>query len=252
MWNCFNSKPSCPIAADEQQWIDFRFRWLEAQLGQDRPRKQTVVLPTPEFFPDRYDATPEDAQVMLNRVAGYMGVNPERFELFMYSQGNHPLLTGAGGKGLAGADGLYIQQGTPGGKDPKRSRVGLEASQLADPLRLVATLAHEIAHEILLGEGRISSDEHDHEPLTDLLTVFVGLGVFTANATIRDRGWSQGLVAGWSIGRHGYLDQHMLGYGLAKFASFRGETQPPWAKHVRPDVRVVLKDSLRFLQHAAS
>lgn len=34
---------------------------------------------------------------------------------------------------------------------------------------------------------------------------------------------------------------------LAKFAMARGETSPAWMKHVRPDVRVILKQSLRFL-----
>ena len=73
---------------------------------------------------------------------------------------------------------------------PVRSRaaIGVEYKQLNDPLGLVATLAHEIGHEILLGEGRVSRDQPDHEPLT-LLTVFMGMGShFTANATSSRQG----------------------------------------------------------------
>jgi hypothetical protein len=249
MFNIFGSKPPCPISPEEREWIDYRFGWLEQKLGGDRPWRAKVVLPTPEFFPDHYDAKQDDAQVMLNRVAGYMNVDPKRFDLVMYSEDNNPLLIGQGGRGLASAAGLYVQERASGGTGRKRPMIGLEFAQLADPMMLVATLAHEIAHEILLGEGRISADEHDHEPLTDLLTVFVGLGVFTANSTISDRGWTQGVWAGWRTSRHGYLDQRMFGYGLAKFAWSRNETMPAWASYVRPDVRVVLKESLRFLQH---
>jgi len=83
--------------------------------------------------------------------------------------------------------------------------------------------------------------------LTDLVTVFLGMGVFTSNATIRDRGWTRGNWAGWETKKLGYLDQPTFGYALARFAWTRGETKPPWIKAVRPDVRAPLKQGLRFL-----
>ena len=57
------------------------------------------------------------------------------------------------------------------------------------PFSIVATCAHELAHVVLLGQGRISLDAEDHEQLADLLPVFFGLGVFSANAVIRERNW---------------------------------------------------------------
>ena len=52
-------------------------------------------------------------------------------------------------------------------------------------MRLIATMSHELAHEYLIGQGRISGEEEDHEQLTDLLAVFLGFGVMLANSSLR-------------------------------------------------------------------
>jgi len=44
------------------------------------------------------------------------------------------------------------------------------------------TALHELGHVLLLADGKISKDRKDHEHLTDLLTVWLGLGIFTANS----------------------------------------------------------------------
>jgi hypothetical protein len=246
MWGLFGGKPACPVDDEMRRWVDGRFQWLGEQLGHDVPRTAEVVLPTPEFFPDAYAGRPDDAVALFVRVAGYMGVDPERFELFVYT-GDRPPSADLGHGNTSSAAGLYVHEGGVDAQGRPCAAIGIEESQLADPMSLVATLAHEIGHEILLGQGRVSPDQQDHEPLTDLLTVFKGMGVFLANSTIHDRGWSQGTWVGWQTRRLGYLDQRAFGYALARFAWARGETRPPWIHHVRPDVRAPLKQGLRFL-----
>ena len=76
-----------------------------------------------------------------------------------------------------------------------RAVIAIKSSVLKDPMVLVATAAHELGHLILLGDGRLDHSVPDHEPMTDLLTVFVGLGVFTANAAARFRHHDHG--GGW-------------------------------------------------------
>ena len=245
MWGLFNSKPECPIDPEREQWVDERFRWLEEQLGPETPRKVDVILPTLDYFPDQYNERPEDAQSMLIRIAGYMNLDPQKFDLFFYSEAGPAQLPGPSPQTVSGSAGVYVHAG--GASADGRRKIGIESAQLKDPMSLVATLAHELGHEILLGQNRISADEPDHEPLTDLLTVFMGLGLFTANATIRDRGWSSGGWSGWRTSRHGYLDQRMLGYALARFAFVRGEARPRWMRHLRPDVLAPLKLALRYV-----
>jgi hypothetical protein len=246
MWRFLRSRPECPVSEDHQEWVDGRFRWLQEQLDQDVLRDVRVILPTPEFFPDPFDNTLEAAKRMLARVAGYMGVDEARFELFQYTEGQ-PAETALGHQEHSGTAGLYVQDRGPAIAEQQRPRIGVETRQLGDPMLLAATLAHEIGHDILLGRQLVTRETQDHEPLTDLLTVFLGMGIFTANSTIQDRGWSSGVMAGWSTKRQGYLDQRTFGYALARFAFERGERKPGWMRHVRPDVRVAVKQGLGFL-----
>lgn len=104
--------------------------------------------------------------------------------------------------------------------------------------------SHELAHVRLLGEERISRDRADQEPLTDLLTVFFGLGIFAANAA---RDFSQS-SSGWQAQRLGYLTEQMFGYGLGCWATLRAESDPPWAKYLGTNPRTYMKHGLRYLR----
>jgi predicted Zn-dependent protease len=43
-------------------------------------------------------------------------------------------------------------------------------------MAVIAILAHELGHVILLEGGHLSRDTEDTEPTTDLLTVYLGMG----------------------------------------------------------------------------
>jgi uncharacterized protein YjbI with pentapeptide repeats len=236
MSNWFASEPDCPIDPPTREWIERRWAWLTEQFGLERVRSSRVILPSADFFPDSYQGTADDARVMLDRVCGYMGIAPETVELSIFEDRN-PVHDGQGRLGTAG---LYHEEAG-------KFRIWVEVGNLDDPLGLVATMAHEIGHVLLLGHGRVSPDAEDHEALTDLLTVYLGMGVFTANSVIREHYWHAGAVAGWSMGRRGYLSMPMYGYALARFARTRAEEDPPWAKHLRADVHSAFTKSCRLL-----
>jgi uncharacterized protein YjbI with pentapeptide repeats len=195
-----------------------------------------VVLAQPEFFPDPFQGTEEDARRMLDRVCEYMEIDPATVEMALYVDRN-PVHEGPWRQATAG---LYRQE-------QGKFLIWIEANNLADPLSMVATMAHELGHVHLLGHGRIGDEAEDHEPLTDLLTVFLGLGVLTANSVIREKNWHAGQVSGWSMSRRGYLTMPMYGYALALFARLRSEQRPTWARHLRPDVRSAFGQASLFL-----
>jgi hypothetical protein len=233
-------RPKCPVPPEEKDWIERRMCWLGAEFGWQRLREAPVVLPTPEFFPDPYAGTEEDVRTLFDRICGYMGIPPDGIELGFYSEeepelGEQFRLQGR----RSGTAGLYRGGG--------RTRIDLEVSRLNDPISVVATLAHELGHVHLLGHGRISRDAEDHEPLTDLLTVFLGMGVFTANAYLRESRWQGVQYSGWSLSRQGYLLAPAYGYAFALFAWIRGELKPSWAGHLRLDVRAPFAQGLRYL-----
>jgi hypothetical protein len=239
MFGWLRSKAECPVDPQAKEWIERRMLWLADAFGWERMRSARVILPTPEFFPDPYSGSDEDARGMLDRVCGYMGIDPGTVELSIYEDRN-PVFEGEWRQGTAG---LYHEE-------EGRFRVWVEVANLDDPLALVGTLAHELGHVHMLGHGRVSDEEEDHEPLTDLLTVFLGLGVFTANSVIHENYWHEGQVSGWSMGRRGYLTMPMYGYAFALFARARGEDHPRWARELRLDVRSAFKQGARFLAEA--
>ncbi len=240
MFSWFRSKPKCPIDAATRDWIDDRWAWLEGQFGLERLRNGRVILPRTEFFPEAYDGTHEGARRMLDRICAYMDIDPAAVELSLY-QDRNPVYEGVWQHGTAG---LYHAEAD-------RFRIWVEAANLNDPLAVAGTMAHELGHVHLLGHGRISPEEEDHEPLTDLLTVYFGMGVFTANSVIRENYWHAGTVSGWSMGRKGYLGMPDYGYAFARFARARSESGAEWVRDLRLDVRSAFKQAMRLLAEEA-
>ena len=112
-------------------------------------------------------------------------------------------------------------------------------NELVDPMGLVGTLAHELAHQRLLGEGRITSDAFDNELLTDLTVVFKGLGIFLANCP---RNW-EGQDTRWpdtDLRKPEYMTPPMFGYALALLAwrARQGKSRLAEAPEVRGPRRV--------------
>ena len=234
----------CPVNLDRKAWLERGLNWLGGQFGARRMLARPLVLPTPEFFPDLFDGSSRAAEAVFDRVCRYMEVSRDRvfLRLFVNDRDGMPQHLREGRS--HGAAGLY-QADQLG-----QVVIGIDEAQLRDPMSLVGTMAHELGHVHLLGDGRVSSDSPDHEPLTDLLTVLYGLGVFTANSVIHESHWTDGQHSGWSVGRQGYLTGPEYGYALALLAQARGEQSPGWASYLRLDVRSALGQGLRYLKSA--
>ena len=233
----------CPVQPAEQVWTDDSMDWLLTEFGRERLFRE-VVLPTDDFFPGVYEGSREDVDRVLSRICDHMGVDRSRIELI------HDDSTEDGEDDLSahvsmsshsrGAAGHYRRHGD-------RCVVAIRTDQARRPMALIATIAHELGHELLLGEDRISPDRKDHEPLTDLLTVYFGLGIFTANASF-DYGREQRGAYTYQVStRLGYLTEPMFGYALARYAWLRGEPKPDWARYLDTNPRTYLKRGLRYL-----
>ena len=239
----FWSTPTCPVEEDDKLWIEESMAWLLEEFGRETFRELTIVLPTDEFFPDEYLGVEEDVEALVERVCGYMEVDRDRLEIEFFDDQQRAIQRGlCFGEGTSdGATGHYIRR-----RD--KFVISLESSQLADPMSLVATVAHELGHVRLLGEARIHGGYEDHEPLTDLLTVFFGLGLFTANSAFRFTQFRDNAFEGWNAERKGYLTEEMFGYALALFALMRGEHNPTWGQFLQGSVKTYFKNALKYLE----
>ncbi|MCU7722713.1 hypothetical protein ODJ79_03200 [Actinoplanes sp. KI2] len=234
-------KPTCPVVAAEQAWIDENMEWFRVQFG-DRWLSRPVVLPTDDYFPGVFTGSPDEVRAAVASVCSYMGVDVDRIVVEFHETGRDDALARAIGaaSSWSGAAGHYR---TVDGK----AVVSLEESLAGSPRLLVATIAHELAHARLLGEGRVAHDRPDQEPLTDLLTVYLGVGLFAANASLE----FASTAGRWSASRLGYLTEPMFGYALARYAWMRGETDPAWGRFLDTNPRTFLKKGLRYLKHSA-
>src|SRR5262245_27384325 len=228
----------CPLDPQAKAWVENRLVWLRDEFGADDLYGGTMILPTPEFFPDPYDGSKRAVFDLFDRVCDYMGVEQGILQLEFFRPSPNPLfLVNQGGEAIpTEAAGWYAGD-----------RVRINMDEFANPMSLVGTLAHELAHQRLLGEDRIMSDVYDNELLTDLTVVFKGMGIFLANVP---RHWDGNYTRwpGTDLRKPEYMTGAMFGYALAILAWLRGEQHPAWAKYVHSGVRSELRQGLRFLQ----
>ena len=227
-------------------WIEQSFRWLLDEFGEDYFLRHPLILPEASFFPDKYDGTEQSVIALVKRICTYVDVDPGSVEVELFTENDDLMekhrLVGEGNHS-GGAAGLYISKAS----EP-RKKIAINCSTLKNPTRLVATIAHELGHVILLGGGKISREREDHEYLTDLLTVFLGFGIFTANSAFMFTQWQDHSRQGWRTSRLGYLSEEMFGYSLAAYAWMRGETKPGWSKHLALNVGHYFKQSLKHFE----
>jgi len=232
---------SCPVDPVTRQWIESRWRWLTDQFGSEVMIDSPTVLPTSEFFPDKYDRKDAAGQTLVDRVCGYMNVDPDTIDLQFYTDKSKQLrLVNDEGHEIGGTAGTYHRGDT-------KFVVRIERSQLEEPMLLVGTVAHELAHVRLLGEGRLDRDNFDNEILTDLTVVFHGLGIFLAN---HPRHW-RSAVTTWpdtNVPKPEYMTTPMYGYALAYRNWLREEPPVKWAGHLRSGIRSEFRQATRFLR----
>lgn len=233
-----SSPRKCPIPDASQKWIDTAFPLLVRLFGEEKIKHKKVLTPHYSDFPIRYDGGTQPAWDTLYILAGQMEVDPDSITLDIFTDVTTSLTTGSamdGGKFYLGSyDDIDNADNTDlayrGRAGDGKLHIGLEEKKLSDPERLVAYIAHEIAHMRLME----SSQPEDNHQLADLTAMMFGLGVFNSNASFYGA-------------KKGYVLQREWGYALALFARLRGEKDPAWAKHLTPNIRSDFAKSQKYL-----
>jgi hypothetical protein len=244
----FGLRPKLPVTEEERLWVDNAFHRLSRALGRSRMLDCDMVQPTDDYFPDPYDGTESALEPLIRRVCGFMRVDPSQIQLAVIPDSSE-LVEMLPEFRLNSNDpaGLHF-----GANEEEHTLIGIKRSMLKDPLAAVATLAHELGHVILLGGGHLTREIEDMEPMTDLVTVYLGLGLFTANAARRFHQFQDDRRQGWSMKRLGYLPEVVFGYALARFARERGEGNPDWTRHLSTNLKAYFRQSVTWLQRDAN
>jgi hypothetical protein len=236
----------CPLDDEMRSWVEFCMNFLAVKVGPER-LSRPVVEPTREFFPFDLDGTNDTALRMFHHICGLMDVDPARTCL-EFENADKPFTEGNLEYRWSADD----PAGTWRRDDQGRHVIMIRDDLLDDSAAFVATAAHELAHAVMHETEMLVGHEEDfansEEELTDMLTVLYGLGIFTANSSLRESQSDAGIgMSEWGYSRSGYLDFPLWGHVHAVYAFLRDETDPAWARHLRLDIRTLFKRSLKYI-----
>lgn len=250
MWPFHRNKTF--LDPDDEDWHLAAWGWFLARFGEDRLRKAPLVAPTPKFFPPSRAAGHALAEHVFGCVRIHAGMAawpcelvalPERpntrvseFGVVKITSGNMPL-------------GTFEREGNT-------VVITYDPAMTGKPEALVSTLAHELAHYLLHAVHDLPpGGEEMEEFATDLATVYLGFGVFSANTAFNFSQFGDAYSQGWRTSGQGYLRERDWSFALAVFCALRGEdvaTLKPWLKpYLFSDVRKAARYLSRSPQRLA-
>jgi len=241
MWP-FKSKPILDTKAAE--WHVRNYCWLVRNLYHTPMFEDTrLVLPKPGVFKTDHDQGHAKANAIFCQVKTYAGMAewPVRLvsdvkvyephgDLIQATTRNTPL-------------GLFMRDHSGG------VQIAYAPRLLKEPVALIATFAHELAHYVVHSiEDTLPCDPAEEEFLTDQTACFLGFGVFLANSAFQFEQWRDAAAGtqGWRTRRNGYLSERDLVFNLALFLATKGfpasEAQPCLKPHLADLLKAAMKD----------
>ena len=249
MWGIFRSAPL--VSPESASWQFETFRWLMRNAGGYAVFRSTpLVLPTDEFFPDKGLRGHDGVRALFDRVRHHAGMAEWPCELRAQEEDEPHHI----------AEMVNVQRSSEsaagtfsiGGETSAVPVITYNPAISRDPMALVATFAHELAHYLCATfPEEPPGGEPMHEPATDLTAVFMGFGIFLANSSFKFDQFSEGTTLGWRAGTQGYLPESELIFALAICCSLH---EDPWKDqliHLDNHLRPILKKAMKQLESHA-
>ena len=233
-----------PVVDDETAaWHVDNFAWLIRQFGGAAGlAKSNLVLPMPGYFVTEGEKGHAFALRIFDQIKAYCGMADWEADLIA---DDNPLADDAS---LALAM-IAPQKHAVGtfGVAGNRIVISYVPALLKRPDHLIATLAHELAHYLWRRPDSPPCEKEEREFLTDLAAVYLGFGVFLANARFRFEALQSGAMHGWRMGHSGYLPEADLIFALALFLQAKS-LDPDLARAcLKPHLAAMLRRALRDL-----
>jgi hypothetical protein len=230
-------------------WLFDVFAWLLEETGGYHAfrARAKLVLPTDEFFPVSANLERHDLALALFTAAReHAGLAGRPCKLIPHEEG--PAIRDLLGDVPYGESSNERAAGAFHGAAATEGLISYAPSGLRDPEAFVATMAHELGHYIIHSfSGPAPGGEEAREPATDICAIFLGFGVFTANAAFRFEQHQTAFTQGWSYRRLGYLGERPLSYSLAIFLALRGLDVRAVAGKLRDNPYGYVKTALKHL-----
>ncbi|RDS79801.1 hypothetical protein [Dyella psychrodurans] len=227
------------LDAELAGWQFDCFEWLLRHGGGvEAFRQRRLILPTPQFFPHDGSRGHAFAEMIFHQVKAHadMADWPCKLE----SQENDPdtmVSPQAFVQGAPNSPGGTFRALKEGG-----ALITYNPSKLRDPMSLVATFAHELAHyRMATFPEQPPGGQEVREPATDLAAVFMGFGIFLANSRFNFSHFDDGRTAGWRWQQQGYLSDVEVLHMHAIFSVMLGIDQRETLPHLKSALRGIFK-----------
>jgi hypothetical protein len=201
MFNFFRSnKKYEPLNKESRKYFENNFLWLMQEFPEPKFEERKVLTPTPGDFPIKWNKSKGNVFEAMQIVCDNMQIKPDNINVDFFSNGLKEINMGSSvifmesDPEKSESAGLYHHA-----KEGEMFNISLDEALLERPDVLIATIAHELSHVKLLGGNKI---EENDEMLTDLTTVFFGLGIFNANSAFQFYSQSDR----WGYSKLGYLN----------------------------------------------
>ena len=226
---------------DTAAWHLENFTWLIEEFGPAAFAQTKLVLPKPGYFVTDGKKGHALALRMFDQVKTYCGMTAWDVDL---AADNNPLAEDAPVSVAMVAPqkhaaGMFSVAGN-------RIQTSYVPSLLSRPEHLIATFAHELAHYLLATARKPPPCADDEkEFLTDLTAVYLGFGVFLANARFTFETLQSGNMHGWRWSRSGYLPEADLIFALALFLEAKALDPAPALACLKPHLAKLLRRTVR-------
>lgn len=243
----FRRKPV--LEREAVDWIFDTYEWALNSFGSNYFHGQIqLVRPTDEFFPEIVSGSDELAEKIFKRVRKYAFMDDWPCQLVAQEEDSSPVVSPT-----------VIVAGAPSGPagtfsvswEDKFSYVTISynPSQLKQPELFVATLAHELAHYLMHNVTKPPPGAPDlEEPATDLVSIFMGFGIFSANSAFSFNQFAGVDAQGWQTKTQGYLSVRERSFALALFLRLKNIEYKNVAKYLEKTPREFVKKSYKELE----
>lgn len=204
---------------EERDWILDGLADLVRKAGLAPFVAAPIIDTTRRFLPEPYSPTLPAVDRLTRRLMQYSGLGNLDVRIEPYTPDDvddrHSLAYFAG-----------FEKGT--------AIFGINVGQVADLEPIAGVMAHEVAHAFRRHRGLAVEDHEEEELLTDLTTIYLGLGALTANASWRYRagGEIQGsyAVTRWVTTAAGYLPPQAFSFALGTQLVARNPAPREWKR----------------------
>ncbi len=232
------------IESEAMNWQFDCFEWLFKNTGGFKVFSETVLVqPTNQFFPQHGITGQKLAEALFVQVKEYAGMSNWPCKLEVQDEDPNPVVAPT-----------LVVQGAPSSPAGTFSAaeegvvITYNPGSISDPMSLIATFAHELAHYLTGAFPEEPPEGWDNwEYATDVTSVFLGFGIFAANSAFTFSQFTSVGSQGWRSNRLGYLSEPEIIHALGIFSALKGIPQSEILEHLKPSLRGLYKRACKDL-----